>query len=81
MPPPPAEALEPCSVPHGTGCCCAQAPTHARDATEGFFPARGRKLPWHDDSYRRCEYTVDWASGRWSVDDSRSKRPRAECVS
>ena len=39
---------------------------------------RGPTLPWHDDAYRRCEYTVDWASGTWSVDDSAAQRPRTE---
>ena len=34
--------------------------------------ARYPKLPWHDDAYRRCEYSVDWEAGTWSVDDSRA---------
>ena len=54
----------------------------ARLATvEAVFQDRGSRmprLPWHDDAYRRCEYTVDWESGHWSVDDSGSKRPRTE---
>ena len=33
--------------------------------------ARYPQLPWHDDSYRRCEYSVDWALGTWAVDTSR----------
>ena len=41
--------------------------------------ARQPRLPWHDDAYRRCEYTVDWTTGSWAVDDSRAKRPTAEC--
>ena len=41
--------------------------------------ARYPKLPWHDDAYRRCEYTVDWDSGRWSVDDSRAVPSKADC--
>merc|ERR1712194_843050 len=24
-------------------------------------------LPWDDDWYRRCEYDVDWATGKWTV--------------
>ena len=32
--------------------------------------SRYPKLPWEDDSYRRCEYTVDWTTGQWSVDDT-----------
>lgn len=31
--------------------------------------SRQPKKPWQDDSYRRCEYSVDWASGHWIVDD------------
>lgn len=42
--------------------------------------SRYPKLPWHEDDYRRCEYTVDWASGRWSVEDRKAKRPKAECA-
>jgi len=41
--------------------------------------ARQPQLPWHDDAYRRCEYTVDWTTGSWAVDDSRAKRPTTEC--
>jgi hypothetical protein len=33
--------------------------------------ARYPKLPWHEDVYRRCEYSVDWENGQWSVDDSK----------
>lgn len=33
----------------------------------GRYPTR----PWDDDAYRRCEYTVDWTTGDWSVDDTR----------
>ena len=43
--------------------------------------ARYPKLPWHDDAYRRCEYTVDWAQGTWSVDETgatRAKRLREQ---
>lgn len=52
---------------------------------ESIYRDRGSRyptLPWEDDSYRRCEYAVDWASGKWSVDDSRAtKRPKsAACV-
>merc|ERR1712045_289465 len=25
------------------------------------------ELPWDDDWYRRCEYSVDWATGNWEV--------------
>ena len=33
--------------------------------------SRMPSLPWEDDTYRRCEYTVnDWSTGRWAVDDS-----------
>ena len=41
---------------------------------EAVYTDRGSRyptLPWHDDAYRRCEYTVDWESGRWTVDCSR----------
>ena len=38
------------------------------DDRGGRYP----KLPWHDDSYRRCEYRVDWEAGTWSVDDSKA---------
>jgi hypothetical protein len=41
--------------------------------------ARQPQLPWHDDAYRRCEYTVDWTTGSWAVDDSRAKRPTTKC--
>jgi hypothetical protein len=40
---------------------------------ESIYRDRGSRypaLPWEEDSYRRCEYTVDWTSGKWSVDDS-----------
>lgn len=36
---------------------------------------RKPKLAWHDDAYRRCDYTVDWATGSWGVDDSRARSP------
>ena len=26
-------------------------------------------LPWDDDWYRYCEYSVDWATGKWEVAD------------
>jgi len=43
----------------------------ARLATvEDVYQDRSRRqpaLPWHDDAYRRCQYSVDWASGKWSV--------------
>lgn len=25
--------------------------------------------PWSDDSYRRCEYSVDWSAGTWTCKD------------
>jgi len=28
---------------------------------------RRPKVPWGDDIFRRCEYSVDWAAGTWSV--------------
>ena len=40
----------------------------------GQVPARTHArptLPWEDDDYRRCEYSVDWAANQWTVDDSR----------
>lgn len=49
----------------------------ARLATvEAVYRDRGGRYPtkpWHDDSYRRCEYSVDWDSGQWSVDDSKAQ--------
>ena len=36
--------------------------------------SRMPKRPWDDDEYRRCEYTVEWRSGSWSVDDSKAKK-------
>ena len=36
--------------------------------------ARYPKKPWHEDDYRRCQYSVDWASGTWAVDDSKARR-------
>ena len=58
------------------GDCWLERPSwEARLATvEAVYADRGArypKLPWEDDAYRRCEYTVDWASGTWSVDASR----------
>lgn len=29
--------------------------------------SRSPKLPWDDDTYRKCEYEVDWQTGSWSV--------------
>ena len=40
--------------------------------------ARYPKLPWHRDSYRRVEYSVDWASGEWRSDDSKALEYEAE---
>ena len=37
-------------------------------------------LPWEEDSYRRCEYAVDWATGHWSVDDARATSSSESCV-
>ena len=37
---------------------------------ESIYRDRGARYPtkpWHDDSYRRCEYSVDWESGEWDV--------------
>jgi thioredoxin reductase len=37
---------------------------------EGIYRDRGARYPtkpWHDDSYRRCEYSVDWERGEWDV--------------
>ena len=54
------------------------------ETVEAVYSDRGGrypKLPWHDDAYRRCEYTVDWARGTWSVDETgatRAKRPREQ---
>ena len=49
----------------------------ARLATvEAVYSDRASRYPtkpWHDDAYRRCEYTVDWASGQWTVDDSKAE--------
>ena len=45
------------------------------ETVEAVYSDRGKrypKLPWHDDAYRRCEYSVDWEAGTWSVDDSRA---------
>lgn len=43
----------------------------ARLATvEAIYRDRGARYPtkpWHDDAYRRCEYSVDWGSGAWDV--------------
>ena len=44
------------------------------ETVEEVYRDRGARyptLPWHDDTYRRCEYAVDWASGQWSVDASK----------
>ena len=55
-------------------CWLERGDWEARLATvEEVFRDRGArypKKPWHDDEYRRCEYSVDWASGRWEVDDT-----------
>ena len=51
---------------------------------EAIYRDRGSRyptLPWHEDSYRRCEYTVDWETGLWEVDDSRCSTPKEECQS
>ena len=32
--------------------------------------SRMPSLPWEDDAYRRCEYAVDWSTGRWTVDNT-----------
>jgi len=32
-------------------------------------------MPWDDDVYRSCEYTVDWDSGNWTVADGSVERP------
>eukprot|EP00808_Paulinella_micropora_P013064 g41786.t1 len=37
---------------------------------EEIYEARAShrpRLPWHDDWYRRCEYSVDWDTGKWTV--------------
>ena len=37
---------------------------------ESIYRDRGARYPtkpWHDDSYRRCEYSVDWERGTWDV--------------
>ena len=37
---------------------------------EAIYRDRGARYPtkpWHDDAYRRCEYSVDWAIGAWDV--------------
>ena len=42
---------------------------------EAIFSDRGSRMPkrpWDEDEYRRCEYTVEWHSGSWSVDDSKA---------
>ena len=31
--------------------------------------AKRPQLPWDDDWFRRCEYSVDWKSGEWTVID------------
>ena len=36
---------------------------------------RAPAVPWGDDTYRLCEYSVDWESGNWTVDDSRATQP------
>jgi thioredoxin reductase len=36
--------------------------------------SRYPKRPWDDDAYRRCEYSVDWGTGDWSVEDSRTQK-------
>jgi len=49
------------------------------ETVEAVYNDRGSRYPtkpWHDDAYRRCEYSVDWASGKWTVDDSRAQPAR-----
>jgi len=29
--------------------------------------SKRQELPWDDDWYRRCEYSVDWSTGAWQV--------------
>lgn len=40
------------------------------DIVREIYADRGTKrpkLPWDDDWYRRCEYSVDWETGQWQV--------------
>lgn len=51
---------------------------HRLETVQAVYADRGARypqLPWHDDAYRRCEYTVDWARGTWEVDDSKAGGP------